>query len=262
MTERSVLSARELLVLAVVAACAACSVQPVSRHDSNDSNDSGDDTPGMARDTVARINALTPDERAQGWRLLFDGRSTTGWRGYKRSDMPSGWTVVDSALTRTGDGGDIVSIDQFGNFELAIDWKVAPAANSGIMYRVAEGPDEAYMSGPEMQVLDDERHPDGQSRLTSAGAAYGLYPAPAGVVRPAGEWNGARLVVNGTHVEHWLNGSRVVTYELGSPDWEQRVKRSKFAAWPTYGRASSGHIALQDHGDRVAFRNIKIRVLP
>jgi hypothetical protein len=113
-----------------------------------------------------------------------------------------------------------------------------------------------------MQVLDDAGHPDGKSPLTSAGADYALYPAPLGVVRPAGEWNDVGLIVRGNHVEHWLNGTKVVDYELGSPDWEQRVKASKFAEWPTYGRAASGHIALQDHGDWVAYRNIKIRVLP
>jgi hypothetical protein len=113
-----------------------------------------------------------------------------------------------------------------------------------------------------MQVLDDARHPDGSSPLTSAGALYGIYPAPRGVVRPAGEWNLVRIVVNGHHVEHWLNGVKVVEAELGSPDWETRVKQSKFATMPTYGRNDSGYIGLQDHGDRVAYRNIKIRVLP
>jgi hypothetical protein len=237
MTKRSVRSACALLSILMLAGAAACA-----------------STPG----------ANTQDWRAlfEDWRALFDGKTTTGWRGYQRSDMPAGWTVVDSALTRTGEGGDIITTDQFANFELALEWKVAPAANSGVMYRVVEGPRQTYMSGPEMQVLDDERHADGKTRLTAAGSAYGLYPSPAGVVRPAGEWNSVRILVDGNHVEHWLNGSKVVTYELGSPDWEQRVKDSKFVEWPTYGRAKSGHIALQDHGDWVAFRNIKIRVLP
>jgi hypothetical protein len=112
-----------------------------------------------------------------------------------------------------------------------------------------------------MQVLDDALHPDGGSRLTAAGAVYGLYPAPAGVVKPAGEWNAARIVVRGTHVEHWLNGVEVAAYELGSPDWEARVAGSKFRSWPGYGRAAAGHVALQDHGDRVAYRRIRIRTL-
>ena len=196
------------------------------------------------------------------WRALFDGRTTAGWRGYRQQTMPAGWQVVDSALTRVGDATDIVTTDQFANFELALDWKVAPGGNSGVMYRVIEGPERSYESGPEMQVLDDARHADGKSRLTSAGSAYGLYAAPEGLVKPAGEWNSARILVNGAHVEHWLNGTKAVEYELWSPDWEAKVKASKIAEWPPYGRAKSGHIALQDHGDRVAYRDIRIRVLP
>jgi len=210
----------------------------------------------------ASVGTLTPEEQAAGWRSLFDGQTTTGWRGYRRADMPTGWQVVDGALTRVGGGGDIVTTDQFANFELALEWKVAPGGNSGIFYRVTETGEQSYHSGPEMQVLDDARHQDGGSRLTAAGALYGIYPAPAGVVKPAGEWNAVRIIVNGSHVEHWLNGVKVVEYELGSPDWEKRVGDAKFKEWPAYGRARRGHIALQDHGDWVAYRNIKIKVLP
>ena len=176
--------------------------------------------------------------------------------------MPAGWEVADGALTRTGPGGDIITVDQFGNFELELEWMVAPGGNSGIFYRVTEEGEAGYHTGPEMQVLDDAAHADGLSRLTAAGSAYGLYPAPPGVVKPAGEWNAVRIVVRGRHVEHWLNGTKVVDYELGSPDWEAKVKASKFAQWPGYGRAPRGHVALQDHGDRVAYRNIRIREIP
>lgn len=206
-------------------------------------------------------NVLTASERAAGWRLLFDGRTTNGWRGYRMPSVPPGWTVVDGALTRVAGGGDIITVDQFANFELTLEWKVAPRGNSGIMYRVTEEYDESYKSGPEMQVLDDAGHADGQSRLTAAGADYGLYASPAGVVRPAGEWNQVRIVVNESHVEYWLNGTKTVEYELWSPDWEARVKNSKFVQWPNFGRARRGHVALQDHGDWVAYRNIKIREL-
>ena len=169
--------------------------------------------------------------------------------------------MVDGALTRVADAGDIVTREQFQDFELALEWKVEPGGNSGIFYRVAEAPEleTVWQSGPEFQVLDDARHADGRVPETSAGACYGLYPAPRGVVRPAREWNEARIVVRGTHVEHWLNGRRVVAYELGDHDWEERVRRSKFAGLRRYGREPRGHIALQDHGDWVAYRNIRVR---
>lgn len=207
-------------------------------------------------------NTLSTAERAAGWRLLFDGRTTAGWRGYKKASLPSGWRVVGGALTRTGGGGDIITTQQFRNFELTLEWNIAPGGNSGIFYRASEDEDGIHWTAPEMQVLDDARHPDGKSRLTAAGANYGLHPAPAGIVKPAGQWNQVRLIVNGRHVEHWLNGVRVLQYELWSPDWEMRVHGSKFAPHPRYGRNAQGYIGLQDHGDRVAYRSIKIRVLP
>jgi hypothetical protein len=207
-------------------------------------------------------NVLTPAERAQGWRLLLDGRSTAGWRGFKSDSMPQGWQIEDGALTRVAAAGDIVTDDQFESFELSLEWRVDAGGNSGIFYRVTDAGGAVYETGPEMQVLDDERHPDGKSPLTSAGSVFGLYPAPRGVVKPAGEWNAARIVVRGMHVEHWLNGQKIAEYELGSPDWKARVAASKFKQWPGYGRAITGRIALQDHGDRVAYRDIKIRVLP
>lgn len=207
-------------------------------------------------------NTLTSAEQAGGWRLLFDGRTTAGWRGYRATTMPAGWQVVDGALTRVAPGGDIVTDAEFEDFELALDWKVGPAGNSGVFYRATEGTAAIYENAPEMQVLDDEGHADGKSPLTSAGAAYGLYAAPRGVVKPAGEWNAARLVVKGDYVEHWLNGKRLLAYELGSPEWSLKVEGSKFRDWPSYGKAARGRIGLQDHGDRVAFRNIRIRELP
>ena len=205
---------------------------------------------------------LSAAERADGWRSLFDGATTSGWRAYGRQDMPRGWQVVDGALTRVAEGGDIITTDQFANFDLALEWKVAPGGNSGIMYRVIEGPQNTYQSGPELQVLDDARHVDGKTRLTAAGALYGLYPAAPGAVKPAGEWNAVRIVANNAHVEHWLNGVKLVDAELWSPEWDRLVADSKFREWPTFGRAKRGHIALQDHGDWVAYRNIKIKVLP
>jgi Domain of Unknown Function (DUF1080) len=211
---------------------------------------------------VCATLALVPAACSQGSRPLFDGQTTAGWRGFKMDSMPSGWQVVDGALTRVAQAGDIITKDKFGNFELTLEWNIEPGGNSGIFYRGSEDDDAIYWTAPEMQVLDDSGHVDGQSRLTAAGADYDLYPSPAGVVKRAGEWNAVRLVVNGNHVEHWLNGVKVVEYELLSPDWEAKVKASKFAAHAHYGRNASGYIGLQDHGNRVAFRNIKIRVLP
>jgi hypothetical protein len=220
--------------------------------------DSTSSTASTATSTAASDTASD----AAGWRSLFDGTSTAAWRGYRADTMPGGWRVVDGTLVRAGPGGDIVTKDTFRNFELALDWKIAPGGNSGIMYRVTEEAQAPYETGPEMQVLDDERHADGKSRLTSAGALYGLYPAPAGVVKPAGEWNSVRVVVNGNHVEHWLNGVKVVDVEMNGPEWNTKVQASKFRQWPGYGRAAEGHIALQDHGDWVAYRNIRVRTLP
>jgi 3-keto-disaccharide hydrolase len=217
---------------------------------------------GYARPAPPPETAVNlPDSAQPGWRFLFDGRTADQWRAYRGDDLPGGWQVVDGALTRVGQAGDIVTREEFQDFELALEWKVDAGGNSGIMYRVAEAPEleTVWQSGPEFQILDDARHPDGRRPETSAGSCYGLYPAPRGIVRPAGEWNEAGIVVQGTHVEHWLNGTRVVGYELGSPDWKERVRRSKFASMPRYGRESRGHIALQDHGDRVAYRNIRIR---
>ena len=172
----------------------------------------------------------TTDSTEPGWYVLFDGHTADQWRAYRGDSLPAGWQVVDGALTRVAAGGDIVTREEFQDFELALEWKVEPGGNSGIMYRVAEAPEleTTWQSGPEYQVLDDAGHPDGRRPETSAGACYGLYSAPRGVVRPAGEWNEARIVVQGSHVEHWLNGRRVVSYELEGPDWEARVRGSKY----------------------------------
>ena len=208
------------------------------------------------------INTLTDAEREAGWELLFDGHSTDGWRGYMMDAMPDGWQVLDGELTLVGRGRDIITVEQFQNFELALEWKIERGGNSGIFFHAVEGPQQVYMGAPEMQILDDANHADGRSALTSVGSNYALHPAPRGLARPVGEWNSVRILVDGAHVEHWLNGVRAVEYELGSADWKERVAASKFNEWPEYGQASTGHIGLQEHGDWVAFRNIKVRRLP
>ena len=239
-----------------------CAPLPLALWACGSSARSGPNAPLPGPRATTTMNMLSAAEQAAGWQLLFDGRTTDGWRGYKKTTMPAGWQVVDGALTRTAEGGDILTTQKFRNFELSLEWKIAPGGNSGVFYRASEDDEAVYWTAPEMQVLDDARHPDGKSRLTAAGADYGLYEAPAGIVKPAGEWNEARILVNGRHVEHWLNGVRLLQYELWSPDWEVRVRNSKFAPHPRYGRNPEGYIGLQDHGDWVAYRNIKIRVLP
>ncbi|MCU0625619.1 MAG: DUF1080 domain-containing protein [Gemmatimonadaceae bacterium] len=221
---------------------------------------------GTAQGSTPAQNVLTEAEHRAGWRLLFDGRTLAGWRAYGSPIMAPGWAVEDGALTRVAPAQDIITVERFSNFELRLEWRVkpdGPPANSGIFYRAEEKEgEEIYQSAPEMQVLDDARHRDGQRLLTSAGAVYGLYPAVRGLSKPPGQWNAVRIIVNGTRVEHWLNGTQVARYELGSADWLARVRASKFVEWPRYGRATTGHIGLQEHGSWVAFRDIKIRVLP
>ena len=216
--------------------------------------------PGKGVAAQQEHNTLTAAERAEGWQLLFDGETTDGWRGFRRQDMP-GWMVEEGELRRVGGGGDIVTTEQFDDFELKVDWKIQAGGNSGIMFRVSEEWDRTWKTGPEMQVLDDERHRDGRRPITSAGSNYALHAAAEGAVRPAEAWNEARILVNGGHVEHWLNGVKVVEYELWSDEWDELVAASKWDTLPGYGRQRRGHIALQDHGDWVAYRNIKIRPL-
>jgi len=211
--------------------------------------------------SVAALNTLSDSERRAGWRLLFDGKTTAGWRAYNADTMPSGWQAVNGILTRVSRAADIITKDQYGDFELTLDWKLGPGGNSGLFYRAVEGLDWIYNGAPEYALLDDAGHADGKSPLTSAGSAHSVYPSPRGVVKPAGEWNTTRLVAKGTHIEHWLNGQKVVEYEQGSTDWAAHVAAGKFGRQPQYGKAMRGYIGLQEHGGRAEFRNIKIREL-
>jgi hypothetical protein len=213
---------------------------------------------------VAGANAQSSPKPAGngGWQTLFDGKSLDHWRGYKSDTVPEGWKIVDGTLAKTTPVTDLVTKDEFGDFELSIDWNIGPAGNGGIFYRGTEAEDHIYWTAPEYQLLDDAKAEDNTSRLTSAGADYALYPSPPGHVKPAGQWNTTRIIAKGAHVEHWLNGTKLLEYELWSPDWEAKVKASKFASHPGYGRAKRGHIGLQgDHEKQIAFRNIRIREL-
>lgn len=220
------------------------------------------DSPGTMSGIDTAMNRLTDAERAQGWRLLFDGKTLDGWRVYRGQSQPGGWIADQGLLTKHQATDDIISTEQFADFELQFEWRVSEGGNAGVFYRATEEYEKVYWTGTEYQLLDDANHPDGRNRLTSAGANYGLYPAPPGVVKPAGQWNSSRILVRGNHAEHWLNGVKLLEYEYGSPDWKAKVAASKFAEWPAYGRAIRGHIAIQgDHTGTLALRNIKLRSL-
>jgi hypothetical protein len=220
-----------------------------------------------ARDTGSAPNTLTDAEKKAGWILLFDGHSLDGWRAYKKSDAAGlRWKIDDNSLSlpaQTEPGtraGDIISKDTFEQFELSVDWKVAPGSNSGVKYFVLEDLDSAI--GHEYQVIDDERHPDakvGPHRQTAA--FYDVLPASDRPLKPAGEWNSTRIVVRGQTVEHWLNGKKVLQYELNSPALHAAIEKSKFKGIERFGKRQNGHLLLQDHGDQVWFRNFKIRRL-
>lgn len=189
-------------------------------------------------------------------------RPLTAWRAWRGTGIPAQWTIRNGVIEHQPGGGDLVSVETFHNFELSFDWRISAGGNSGVIYRSSEDFAMPYQTGAEYQILDNAGHADGKSPLTSAASDYGLYPPSADFTRPVGEWNAARVVVNGNYVEHWLNGVKVLDYEIGSPDWKQRVAQSKFAAWPEYGTTATGHVDLQDHGDPVAYRNLMIKVLP
>ena len=216
---------------------------------------------------VAVVATAGCGDAAPNWRVLFDGTSLKDWKGYKTDTIPAGWKIENGTLAKDGHVGDLVTKDEFGDFELELDWKIGREGNSGIFYRGIEDPDfsgaptddRIYTTAPEYQLLDDTEAADNKTRLTCAAANYGLYPSPAGHLKPVGEWNTARIIARGAHVEHWLNGVKVVEYELWSPDWEAKVKATKFKDWPKFGRARRGRIGLQgDHAGRLAFRNIRI----
>lgn len=205
-------------------------------------------------------NTLTAAERAAGWRLLFDGETTNGWRGFRKEGFPEGWEVANGTIHHVKGGGDLITVDQFANFELQLDWMVTPGTNSGLMYRVSEEASPSWHSGPEIQILDE---PEPQFGKNSCGSMYDLYPPGENKqVNPAGEWNHFRLLLDGDHAEHWLNGQWILTYTIGDADWQRRVQASKFAPLPLFGKQPSGHLCLQDHGHELWFRNVKIRELP
>jgi hypothetical protein len=196
------------------------------------------------------------------WHALLQSNSAPDWRGWEKPGLPAGWRVADGVLSKDGEVEDLVTTQSFGNFELELEWKIGKNGNSGIFYRGTREYESIYWSAPEYQLVDDANEEDGKDPLTATGSDYALYGVPEGVVRPYDHWNTTRIIVNGTHVEHWLNGKKVVEYQLGSDDWKQRVAASKFAEYPHYGLATSGLVGIQgDHSGALAIRNMRIREL-
>lgn len=206
---------------------------------------------------VQAINTLTAQETKDGWQLLFDGKSLDGWRVYKQKDAGN-WKVKDGLLI-SGDK-DLITREQYANFELQIDWKFDKGSNSGILYRVGEEGEHSYQTGPEMQIMTHP--PNTKINKNGGGAIFDLLAPTENAFKPAKEWNTFKIVANGKHVEHWVNGVKVVACDIGSDEWNKAVANSKWKNEKLYAARTAGHIALQDyHGHKIHFRNIKIRVL-
>lgn len=214
------------------------------------------------------VNVLTETEQGENWELLFAGEDLDDWKGYQSDSISSKWVVDDNAIhfdpDVEGAGGDLVTGETYEDFELSFEWKISECGNSGVIYRGSEADqyDQPWNTGPEYQILDNACHPDasnGPDRM--AAAAYDMYAPSEDVTRPAGEWNQSRIVADSSHVEHWLNGTKVLEYDLGSEEWNQRLSESKWTDYPDFGTVRDGVVALQDHGDPVWYRNIKIRRL-
>ena len=215
---------------------------------------------------VAFLAAGLPAAHAadSAWVVLFDGTRTDAWKGYGK-DAPlsaCGWLVEAGTLRAAPEAQtkcDLATKETFKDFDLELEWKVSPGGNSGVMYDVAESDKPSYHTGPEMQVLDDDGHPDGQNPKTSAGSLYALVAPVGKTLKPVGQWNQARLVKKGAHVEHWLNGTKVVEYELGSPALAALIAESKFKEMPRFAKEGQGRLVLQHHGQEVWFRNVRVK---
>ncbi|ATP57734.1 glycosyl hydrolase [Pedobacter ginsengisoli] len=219
--------------------------------------------------TIMSCSSTKNQKGAKGFTKLFDGKTTTGWHSYGKTTAGSKWKVEDGTLHfdpngQNDGGGDLVTDKEYSNFHLKLEWKVAPKANSGIIFYVHEDPKKygaTYSTGLEMQVLDNDGHPDGKITKHRAGDLYDLVKSNSEPVKPVGEWNTAEIISNNGALELRLNGVKVVTTTLWDENWKNMVSKSKFAGWEGFGTFKSGKIALQDHGDAVWYRNIVIKEL-
>ena len=205
------------------------------------------------------INASAASESAAT--SLFDGKTLTGWRGYKTTAPAEAWKVIDGSIVLKGKGGDLVTVAEYGDFDLSFEWKVTETANSGVIYRVGLGETASYVTGPEYQVLDNEKAEDNKKQNHLAASLYDIVLKPSAKTKAVGEWNTGRIRVRGWHVEHWLNGEQVVDIDLAAPEGKALIAASKFKDWKKFASLPRGHIALQDHGHEVSFRAITIREL-
>ena len=209
-------------------------------------------------------NTLTKKEKRAGWKLLFDGKSTSGWRFYNNNEA-DGWEVVNGQLHCKTDGvskrADLVTTDEYAGFELQVDWKVDKGANSGILYHVVESNRPPYESGPEYQLIDDEGYHDKLEDWQKSGSDYAMHPPAKLAAKPQGQYNHTRIVVNGAHVEHWLNNQKVADFEMWTPEWNELKAKGKWKDVAAYGMSKKGYISLQDHGGGTWFKNIKLRIL-
>jgi hypothetical protein len=213
----------------------------------------------MAAAADSAPNTLTDAEKSAGWKLLFDGKTTNGWRNYQKPDISPGWKVEKGELVRgTERAGDIITTDKYAAFELSLEYNISPGGNSGLMYHVSEDGRVAWHTGPEIQIQDVASAAKDPQK---SGWLYQLYRSEKDTTRPAGEWNQLRLLITPEKCATWMNGELYYEYVKGSKDWDERVAKSKFASQPNFGKPTTGHICLQDHGNPIRFRNIKIRVI-
>jgi hypothetical protein len=252
------------VILGLLVGCGSSSESGDNAAASSDSSMATTDTTAPMADTSSQ-NSLTDAEKSEGWQLLFDGQSKNGWHSYNKKGNLDDWKVENGALVlnSTKKDDDIVTDEEFENYHLKVDWNISEGGNSGIIFSLKESPqyDRSYKTGPEQQVLDNERHSDAKIPKHRAGDLYDLIACSTEVVKPAGQWNTAEIIKNKDSLTFKLNGTTTVQTKMYDDNWKKMIAASKFKEWKTFGTFRKGAIALQDHGDKVMYRNIKLRKL-